>query len=227
MRGLGSKYCSGKIAPMNTSAQTPTNTVLLIHGLWNVRAWLLPLAHRLQAHGFRPHLFGYSTVAAPLDVAIQRLIKQLRNRKEAINVVGHSLGGLIALDALRHVPDLPIKRLVCLGSPLKGSAVARRLAEQKWGACLLGQSRERLCAGITPWNNHVQVGMVAGNRARGLGRVLLRFDGPSDGTVALEETYLPCLSDHCIVNASHSGLVFSAQAMRQCVHFLHQGRFAR
>jgi len=189
--------------------------------------WLLPLARRLQACGFTPQLFGYATVAAPPSVAVERLIAQLRRNPMPVNVIGHSLGGLIALDALRQAPDLPIKRLVCLGSPLKGSQVARRLAEHIGGKRLLGHSRDPLCSGAAPWDHSVPVGMVAGNRARGLGRVLVRFTGESDGTVALEETYLPGLTDHCVVNASHSGLVFSADAVRQCVHFLHQGRFAR
>jgi len=194
-----------------------SNHVLLIHGLWNLRLWLLPLARRLQPAGFKTHLFGYATVAAPLTVAVERLITTLGRSETPVDVIGHSLGGLLALEALRQAPDLPIKRLVCLGSPLNGSLVARRLADQTWGKCLLGHSRQRLCAGSAPWHSPVQVGMIAGNRARGLGRILVHFKGESDGTVALEETDLPC----------HSGLVLSADVARQCVHFLQQGRFAR
>ena len=38
-----------------------------------------------------------------------------------VALVGHSLGGLVALEALRRQPDLPVSRVVCLGSPLRGS----------------------------------------------------------------------------------------------------------
>ena len=69
------------------------------------------------------------------------------------------------------------------------------------------------------------VGMVAGNVARGLGRLITRFHGQSDGTVALEETRLPGLAAHCVVPASHTGLVFSTHAARQAAHFLREGRF--
>ena len=58
-----------------------------------------------------------------------------------------------------------------------------------------------------------------------LGRLFARFDGGSDGTVGLEETRLPGVADHCIVHCSHTGLVFSADAVAQAAHFLRHGRF--
>jgi len=68
--------------------------------------------------------------------------------------------------------------------------------------------------------------MVAGNVPQGLGRYFARFDGGSDGTVAIAETELPGLADHCVVASSHSGLVFSPEATRQAVNFLREGRFS-
>ncbi|MCC4592966.1 alpha/beta hydrolase, partial [Xanthomonas campestris pv. cannae] len=44
--------------------------------------------------------------------------------------------------------------------------------------------------------------------------------------VALAETRVPGLNDHCQVRASHSGLLFSAGAARQTAAFLRDGRFA-
>ncbi|MNO04758.1 hypothetical protein D3C81_2258900 [compost metagenome] len=43
--------------------------------------------------------------------------------------------------------------------------------------------------------------------------------------MALDETQLPGLADHCVVAASHSGLVFSPEAARQTAAFLRDGRF--
>ncbi|KTF29418.1 Cob(I)alamin adenosyltransferase, partial [Xanthomonas vesicatoria] len=48
----------------------------------------------------------------------------------------------------------------------------------------------------------------------------------SDGTVALAETRLPGLRDHCVVQASHSGLLRSPEAATQALAFLRSGRFA-
>ena len=59
----------------------------------------------------------------------------------------------------------------------------------------------------------------------GLGSLLGAMDDASDGTVALAETRLPGLSDHCVVRTSHSGLVVSPDAARQTAYFLRHGQF--
>ena len=46
------------------------------------------------------------------------------------------------------------------------------------------------------------------------------FDGPHDGTVSVAETRVPGLADHVVVRASHSGLLFSDEVVRQVAGFL-------
>jgi len=198
---------------------------VLIHGLWNLKPWLLPLARKLHAAGYMAEIFGYSSVLRDTNTAISQLAARLRNTRQEVALIGHSLGGLIALDSLRQHPDLPVSRVVCLGSPLLGSATAQALIHRGWGAWTLGRSAALLQAGVSPWQGRAQVGMVAGNLPRGMGRLLAGLNGPSDGTVAIAETRLPGLSDHCIVRASHSSLIFSTEAAQQSVHFLQYGRF--
>ena len=172
-----------------------TSRVLVLHGLWNAKSWVAPLALRLRDG-------------------------------EPVNLVGHSLGGLIGLEALRREPSLPVPRLVCIGSPLSGSRTAAVLAARAWMAPVLGRSRALLQRGCEPWTGPTEIGMVAGNVARGVGRLLACLEGDSDGTVAVSETRLPGLRDHCVVPASHSGLVLSRAAAVQTACFLRQGRFA-
>jgi pimeloyl-ACP methyl ester carboxylesterase len=209
--------------PLRSSDSPPR--VLLIHGIWNARAWMWPFARLMRRQGFAPEVFGYHSVFGPPERAANRLAAHLR-QKPTDYIIGHSLGGLIALEALRSAPDLSVKRVVCLGSPLLGSAAARALAERAALRWALGHSDALLLRGCPPWQGTAQVGMVAGDLARGLGGLFAHFDGPSDGTVAVAETRLPGLSDHCVVPASHSGLVLSDAAARQAAHFLRHGRFA-
>ncbi|MGX5730587.1 esterase/lipase family protein [Pseudoxanthomonas beigongshangi] len=199
--------------------------VLILHGIWNARSWVAPLAWRLRAEGFDAEVFGYDSVFGGPEAAIPRLTARLRAEGVSTSLVGHSLGGIVALETLRQAPDLPVARVVCLGSPLRGSLTARNLASHAWSSHALGRSGPLLLSGCAAWEGPAQVGMVAGNVARGFGRLLARFDGDSDGTVSVEETRLPGLSDHCIVAASHTGLVFSAEAARQAACFLRHGRF--
>jgi len=198
--------------------------VLLVHGLLNAGSWLRPLAARLRADGFEPRLFGYSSLLDGPQRAVPRLVERLR-REPVGAIVGHSLGGLLALEALRVAPDAGVERVVCLGSPLRGSLAARSLAARAWTKPLLGRSAGLLQGGLQRWDGPAQVGMVAGDGARGLGRLFARFDGVSDGTVALEETRLPGLADHCVVHCGHTGLVFSRVAAAQAARFLREGRF--
>lgn len=198
--------------------------VALLHGIWNATLWLNPLATRLRDAGFEIDLFGYDSVFGAPEATLPGLIERLGSRG-ADAIVGHSLGGLMALEALRLQPGLPVRRVVCLGSPLLGSTTARSIASRSWGAPVLGRSAQLLQRGLGRWDGNAQVGMVAGNVAMGVGTLLSALDGASDGTVTVAETRLPGLADHCIVASSHSGLVFSAQAALQAAAFLRKGRF--
>lgn len=197
---------------------------LLVHGIWNARAWLWPFASRLRAHGLRPDIFGYDSVLDTPARAAERLAEALRARPVPY-LVGHSLGGLVLLEALRLAPDLAVERAVCIGSPLLGSAAARKLSALPGGGLLLGASARTLLEGAAPWDGPVAVGCIAGDRARGLGGLFVRFDTPSDGTVSVEETRLPGIAAHCVVPASHTGLVLSDHAAAQAARFLREGRF--
>ncbi len=198
--------------------------VLLVHGIWNARHWLAPFAVRLRREGLAAELFGYDSVLRDPERAGDRLIERLRRRPVEL-LVGHSLGGLIILEALRRAPELAVTRVVCLGSPLCGSGVVAAMSGRPPLPLLLGRSRGILETGCAPWQGPAAVGVVAGNLARGVGGWFARMDGESDGTVSVAETRLPGLTDHCIVPASHSGLVMSADAARQTARFLLHGYF--
>lgn len=202
-----------------------TQRAILLHGLWMRPLSMALLARRLERAGFRTQVLGYATVRGGPDDARRRLRDALRDGPA--HVVAHSLGGLVAVDALRRHPDLPVGRVVCLGSPLCGSAAAGRLTRMPLLSASLGRSRDLLQAGCPPWAGRQPVGMIAGDRALGLGHVLGRLEGASDGTVAVDETRLEGLADHVVVSASHTGLVLAPAAARQVIAFLREGRFER
>ena len=212
--------------PSTTLADPPdARPVLLIHGIWNARLWLLPLARRLRAAGLDARIWGYRSVLDDPAHAARVLADTLRDGPE-VDLVGYSLGGLVALEALRLEPDLPVRRVLCLGSPLCGSCTARWLGAHRWASPVLGRSARLLQRGLEGWAGAAEVGVVAGCVPRGLGRLLSAVDPESDGTVAIAATRIPAMRDHCIVPASHSGLLLSPQAARQAARFLREGRFA-
>jgi len=205
--------------------------VILLHGLW-MRGFALAMLHRrLIEAGFRVHRFDYLSVAATQQSILDRLrarMTELAAEADAVHLVGHSLGGLLALRACLDANELPPGRIVCLGSPLKGSAAARGFAGWGHGSeVLLGHNHELLQQGLERWDGSREVGMIAGRMPLGLGAVLGHFEGEHDGTVAVEETRLPGLTDHCVVEANHTGLLFSPEVARQTAQFLRNAHFAQ
>jgi pimeloyl-ACP methyl ester carboxylesterase len=202
--------------------------IILLHGLW-MRGFALGLLHkRLAEAGFDVDRFDYMSVVSSQERIVERLHARMAKYGPApVHLVGHSLGGLLALQACREAAELPPGRIVCLGSPLKGSAAARGFAGfGQGGEALLGHNRELLEHGLERWEGPREVGMIAGRVPIGLGAMLAHMEGAHDGTVAVAETQLPGLADHCVVETSHTGLLLSAEAARQAAHFLKYGRFA-
>lgn len=202
--------------------------VILLHGLW-MRGFALSMLHRrLMEAGFRVHRFDYLSVAATQQRILDRLharMAALADEAGAVHLVGHSLGGLLALRACVD-GELPPGRVVCLGSPLKGSAAARGFAAWgRGGEVLLGHNRALLEQGFERWDGPREVGVIAGRVPLGLGAMLGHLAGEHDGTVAVDETRLPGVADHCVVEANHTGLLFSADVAQRVARFLRQGRF--
>ncbi len=204
--------------------------VILLHGLW-MRGFALAMLHRrMMEAGFRVHRFDYLRVANTQERILERLrgrMVELAEAGSAVHLVGHSLGGLLALQVCHDAVDLPPGRVACLGSPLLGSAAAREFSGLgRSGEALLGHNRDLLEKGFECWDGPRQVGVIAGRSPIGLGAVLAHIEGEHDGTVAVSETRLPGLADHCVVDASHTGLLFSADVARLTARFLREGRFA-
>lgn len=181
------------------------------------------LGARLKAAGFQPELFDYPSVTRSAADARPRLEACLAG--SPCHVLAHSLGGVLALGLMRDRPGLGGGRVVCLGSPLCGSGVARDAGTRPLRRFTVGESAAVLDVGCPELPVGVEVGMVAGDRPLGLGQLFGRVEGPHDGTVSLAETRPPGLQDHVIVHASHSSLLLSHDAARQAVHFLEEGRF--
>ena len=197
--------------------------IVLVHGIWMPGAIMAWMAARLQEAGFECETFSYHGVTRGPDEAVPRLVEALA--REPTHVLAHSLGGLIALEALRQAPQLPVQRVVCMASPLRGSDAVHGMRQRAWAAATLGRAADLLERGFDKWNGKAQVGVIAGTVPLGLGHVFGGFEGEHDGSVAVEETRLPGLTDHAVIAASHSGMLFSSEAARLAAHFFREGRF--
>jgi pimeloyl-ACP methyl ester carboxylesterase len=200
-----------------------TRRVVLLHGIWMPGVVMRWMAARLGEAGFECETFGYYGVARGPDAEVPTLVDTLA--RAPCHVMAHSLGGLVAMQALVQHPQLPVERLLCLGSPLLGSGAAQGMRRHAWSALTLGRAATLLERGFERWNGRAQVGVIAGRSPMGLGHLFGAFQGEHDGSVSVAETRLPGIADHAVVAASHSGMLFSPEVARLAIAFLRDGRF--
>jgi pimeloyl-ACP methyl ester carboxylesterase len=201
--------------------------VILIHGIWMRGITLQLLARRLHQAGYTVETLDYASVFGGIVPAITDLRSRIgKADAQAVHLVGHSLGALVALEAARELHDVSIGRIVCLGPPLRGSAVARAMTAIPGGRWLMGHSADVLIEGIESWCGPCEVGVIAGRLPLGLGVAIGPLHAPHDGTVSVEETRLDGIADHCTVATSHTGMLMSTEVAELTATFLRDGRFA-
>jgi pimeloyl-ACP methyl ester carboxylesterase len=212
---------------MTADNASAPQTVILVHGIWMSSLELVLLARRLRRCGYRTLRFRYRSLRRPVRhnaACLARRVRQLPAGQ--IHLVGHSLGGLVVLQALQDHPDLITGRLVLLGSPVGGSAVARRIDARRVLRRLIGRSGEHgLLGGGPRWGGWQSLGVIAGNRSLGIGRLMGGLGAVNDGVVNLEETTIDGAQDSIVVESTHMGLLTSRRVASQVCAFLKHGRF--
>ena len=210
----------------------PQTELILVHGLWMNRFILWPLAWRLRRGQWRLRFFSYFSALRPYDSHSERLAARLENSSaERIFLIGHSMGGVVIMSALARISahtQGKIAAVVMLGTPLRGSAAGLQFMDHRFGRMLVGSSGSLWQTfPILEAPPAIRVGQIAGTRRVGLGRFFARLEEPNDGVVAVAETRLSCLADHLVLPVSHTGMLFSKAVARQCLAFMHDGRFLR
>lgn len=200
--------------------------MVLVHGLWFREHWLRVLGKRLEDAGFRVKGFGYSSTRMPFEASAARLLELCeRDFLRGVHLVGHSLGGLLILRMLELGEWKRPGKVLFLGTPLAGSAVARRTIHWPGASLLLGTAGAPLTRGVPIWPDDRRTGMIAGSRPVGLGVLAGGMQKPHDGTVSVSETRHPGLDQHITLPVTHTGMIFSPTVARQAASFLTRGRF--
>lgn len=107
--------------------------VVLVHGWGMNRASMAMLAARLRKDGRRVFRVNYPSTGPDTGVKAEHVARFMRNvlertGAERIDVVGHSLGGVVSRVVARHHGGMDFMgALVTLGSPHRGSALVDAL----------------------------------------------------------------------------------------------------
>lgn len=202
--------------------------VVFIHGIWMLGWEMGVLRRRLEQCNFVCYQFRYHSLnSPPQDNAVR--LDSFINKIEAdiIHLLAHSLGGIIVLHLFDKAPIQKPGRILMMGTPLNGSALAARLYKTSITRPLLGRSTQRgLLGDVPPWNGGRELGMIAGGKGMGLGSLLFGVvEAPNDGTVSVAETRSHVVDAHLTVPYSHMGMLWSPRVAEAACAFLREGHF--
>jgi len=139
--------------------------------------------------------------------------------------IGHSLGGVLVLEALNAHEELRVASAILLAAPVRGCLAGRRLASARVGRWMMGACGELWQERDALWRRKAPLGIIAGTLPVGLGRALGRLPGPSDGVVRVEETAVDGMTARALVPLGHSLLIVSGAVGRLVERFISAGRF--
>src|SRR5215471_16679277 len=87
-------------APRRAYNEPMTAHVILLHGVWMRALTLFSLARRLRSAGYSVDVFDYASVFGDVTRTCERLRTRMRDAgTDRVHLVGHSLGGIVALEA--------------------------------------------------------------------------------------------------------------------------------
>lgn len=203
-----------------------TAPVVLVHGLWMHGLVFAQLRRRLRRRGLITASFSYPTVFCGLDANARALAARLGEiGGSPPHLVGHSMGGVLILRMLALHPRVPVGRIVLLGSPVRGSQLARLLERWRPARAMLGRTMADWLRLPPPAiESGVEIGVIAGTRRLGLGRFVASLPTPNDGVVAVAETVLDG-AEQLTLPVSHAQMLFSQPVADAIARFVLGGSF--
>jgi len=196
-----------------------------------------PLARALGRHGYDPQVVSYSSFFTSAERLAtewlpRRLVALGLDGGRQMDVVTHSMGGIILRAWVRaHLPA-HLGRIVMIAPPNAGSAVADHMQRAAWFRRLFGEvGRElgtgpaSLARGLGPWPAAAgELGILAGDRS--INPLFAHWLGEAgDGAVSLRSVPLEGMSAFRVLHHSHTALLWRRETIEETIEFLGHGRF--
>lgn len=226
---LISAYISG------AAATTPTECVILLHGLARTSGSMAKLGDALKGNGYSVANIGYPSRQHPIESlapeAIDRGLSVCRKHAPAkIHFVTHSLGGILVRYYLSRADIPELGRVVMLAPPNQGSEVADKFSGVPGYTTINGPAGHQLGTESGSVPNMLgpvtyPVGVIAGTKS--INFILsTAFNEPNDGKVSVTRARVEGMADFIELPTSHPFIMRNPEAIRQTLKFLKNGGFA-
>lgn len=192
--------------------------VVVLHGLYMSGFVMRPLCSQLEKSGLSILNLSYNTLSPDRAAIFAQIDAFIDGRSTAL--VCHSMGGLVARAylAANSEQSQHVEKVITLGTPHKGSHIARRM-QQKGFDVFLKNSVEFLLTENGDWPFNAKLYSIAGDLPIGL-MPLIAKGSQSDGTVLLDETKLNGMAEHKVFHLSHTSMIYSRQVMNYILELL-------
>lgn len=210
--------------------------VFLVHGILMGKSSMAYLEERLRADGFAVVNRSYPSTSLTIQESADFLRRRIRRRTAAhpqieVNLVTHSMGGLVARYYLTHWPPAHFGALVQIAPPNHGSERATRFGAYFPYRWLYREPGQQLVNGFDALQAElgaprVRLGIIAGGTGDNEG-FSPAIPGDDDGTNSVESTKLATMTDHIVLRHSHAFIMKKRETADQVIAFLRYGRFRR
>lgn len=214
--------------------------VLLLHGLAHDRTCLRDLGRYLQRRSdYIVFNFEYPGTHQSIGDDARALASVIANLEgiEEINFVAHSMGNIVVRHYLADQtdpqngrrPDPRFRRMVMLGPPNHGSALASSLADNGAFKAFLGKpalelGRHWAWEAVNLATPQFEFGILAGGLGNKFGFNPF-LAGDDDGIVTVDSARLAGASDFLLLPVTHLPMVFDTRVFRCVLSFLQNGYF--
>ncbi len=208
--------------------------VILLHGIGRTSLSMRPIEKTLLQQQYAVMNIHYpsrsSTIANLAKSVHQQVLAFPDFEQYTVHFVTHSMGGLVVRAILENEPLDNVQKIVMLGPPNQGSEVADFFKDFRLFNAFYGPSLKEMTThhasslALQTLPSRYQLGIIAGNFTIDPFCYFILPSG-NDGKVTIERTKLSGMTDHIVLPASHSFMMYNRQVIKQISHFLAEGCF--
>lgn len=222
---------------MTNKSTDNKEVVVLLHGITRGNFDMQLICNKFEANGYETINVLYPSTEQKLEDLSDFVHKAITsspsyNEDATINLVTHSMGGLIARYYIKRERPKNLGKVVMLSPPNGGSEFADLFSDTDLLApifkSVFGPAGGQLRTDYAHIDDDVNypLGIIAGNVSLNP-LAMWVLHGEHDGIVPVESTKIKGMSDHIVLSASHFLMMFDTNVIDQTLYFMQQGHFLR